>query len=147
MEGFALAGLLLADAPAFAETTNTLTPPASSLPDVGVSLLRVFGALALVLGIFLGGLWLYRNWQRLVVCKGSAPRLNVLEVRPLGGRHALYVISYDHERFLIASSPAGVNFLSHLQPANESAEAAPPGDPGEPRLSFTQTLAKVLKGK
>ena len=38
--------------------------------------------------------------------------MNVLETRSLGGRQAIYVIGYEQERFLIASSPAGVNFLS-----------------------------------
>jgi flagellar biogenesis protein FliO len=40
--------------------------------------LRVTGALALVIGIFLAGVWLFRNWQRLAVRRGRAPKLNVL---------------------------------------------------------------------
>jgi flagellar biogenesis protein FliO len=134
----------------FAEGTNTpaaaapLSVPTTSLTDVGPSLLRVFGALALVLAIFLGGVWLFRNWQRLVVQRGRAPRLNVLETRSLGGRHALYVVGYDQERFLIASSPAGVNLVSHLQPAGE---AAPENKDAPPQPSFAQALTQVLKGK
>jgi flagellar biogenesis protein FliO len=140
--GLALAGFLLVCAPAAAETAvlPSATPP---LPDVGLSLLRVLGALALVLAIFLGGVWLFRNWQRLVVQRGRAPRLNVIEVRSLGGRHALYVVGYEQERFLIASSPAGVNLLSHLQPAGGEVEETKTAAPA----SFALTLTQMLKGK
>jgi len=127
---------------AAAETTRpVLSPP--PLPDVGLSLLRVCGALALVLAVFLGGVWLFRNWQRLVLQRGRAPRLNVLEVRSLGGRHALYVVGYEQERFLIAASPAGVNLVSHLQPAEE----AVPDAKTVPQSSFAQALTRVLKSK
>jgi len=130
-----------------AQTTNQMylsTPLPAAMPDVGLSLIRILGALALVLGLFLGGVWLFRNWQRLVIHRGRAPRLNVLEVRSLGGRHALYVVGYDQERFLIASSPAGVSLLSHLQ----SAEAADgPAEVNPVKISFAQTLVQTLKGR
>lgn len=130
---------------ASAETTNNvaLNPP---LPDVGLSLIRVLGALAVVIGIFLGGVWLFRNWQRLTLQRGRAPKLNVIECRSLGGRHALYVVGYEHERFLLAASPTGVNLLSHLQPAEESAEGTP-NRPATPQPSFAQSLTQMLKGK
>jgi flagellar biogenesis protein FliO len=102
----------------------------------------VFGALALVLGLFLGGVWLFRNWQRLTTRTGQAPRLNLLEVRPLGGRHALYVIGYEQERMLLASSPTGVTFLSHLPPGVPAAET-----PSAAPASFTTALTQALKGK
>jgi flagellar biogenesis protein FliO len=137
-----LAGFVLLCVPADAEPaiSPSATPP---LPDVGLSLLRVLGALALVLAIFLGGVWLFRNWQRLVIQRGRAPRLNVIEVRSLGGRHALYVVGYEQERFLIASSPAGVNLLSHLQPASGEVPDTKPSAP----VSFALTLTQMLKGK
>ena len=133
---------------AFAETTNSAAAPvinpALSTPDVGASLLRVMGALALVLGLFLAGVWLFRNWQRLTVQRGRAPKLNVLEVRSLGGRQAIYVVGYEQERFLLASSPAGVNFLTHLPSAGNEDESAAEA---KPNLPFSQALARVLKGK
>jgi flagellar biogenesis protein FliO len=125
------------------QTTNTVSLPSAALPDVGVSLLRVLGALALVLAIFLGGVWLFRNWQRLVARRGRVPRLNVLEVRSLGGRHALYVVGYEQERFLIGASPAGVHLVSHLQPAGEEA----PDNAAAPQASFAQAFTRMLKGK
>ena len=126
-----------------AETTNAvpaLTAPA--LPEVGPSLLRVLGALAVVIGIFLGGVWLFRNWQRLARPLGRTPKLKVVETRSLGGRQALYVVGYESERFLIAASPAGVQLLSHL-PAAETVESAATASPP----SFAQTLTQVLRGK
>lgn len=135
-------GLALCPLAAAAEATNQLSLP-SPMPDVGLSLLRVFGALALVLAVFLGVVWLIRNWQRLTLQRGRAPRLNVLEVRSLGGRHALYVVGYEQERFLIAASPAGVNLVSHLQAAEETT----PDTQDAPRASFAQALTRVLKSK
>ena len=118
---------------AAAQTTNSAAAssfsPALSTPDLGASLLRVTGALALVIGIFLAGVWLLRNWQRLAVRRGRAPKLNVLEIRSLGGRQAIYVVGYEQERFLLASSPAGVNFLTHLPGAATNRKARRRGRP------------------
>jgi flagellar biogenesis protein FliO len=127
--------------------TNFAAAPlvAPPLPNADVSFLRVMGALALVIGIFLGGVWLFKNWQRLAVQRGRGPKLNILETRSLGGRHALYVVGYEQQRFLISSSPGGVNFLSHLPAAAETEAASGTGNPSTP--SFTQALGQVLKGK
>ena len=127
--------------------TNPVAAPlvAPSLPNAGVSLLRVMGALALVIGVFLGGVWLFKNWQRLALQRGRAPRLNILESRSLGGRHAIFVVGYEQERFLISSSPGGVNLLSHLPASAESETNIAAGNPSAP--TFTQALAQVLKAK
>jgi len=129
-----------------AQGTNAAGAPVASpsLPDVGPSVLRVFGALALVIGIFLGGVWLYRNWQQLTAHRGRAPKLSVLETRSLGGRQALFVVGYEQERFLISSSPAGVTLLSHLPTAALDGESA--AKVSAPS-SFAQALAQVLKGR
>ncbi len=130
----------------FAESSNSTAAPLTAPPlsDAGLSLLRVFGALALVIGLFLGGVWLVKNWQRLAVQRGRAPKLNILETRSLGGRHAVFVVGYEQERFLIASSPAGVSLLSHLPNAAEGETPAP--EKTTPP-SFAQALTQVLKGK
>ena len=132
---------------AFAQTNTAPAGPltAPSSLDAGLSFIRVIGALALVIGLFLGGVWLFRNWQRVGGVRGRAPKLNVLETRSLGGRHAIYVIGYDRERFLIASSPGGVNLLSHLATATE--EEANTSAQVSPAPSFAQALTQVLKGK
>ena len=131
---------------ALAQTNNAATAlEPQSLPNAGLSFIRVIGALALVIGLFLGGVWMFRNWQRGGGQRGRAPKLNVLETRSLGGRHAIYVVGYDRERFLISSSPGGVNLLSHLATATEEEATAP--IMGSPTPSFAQALAQVLKGK
>jgi flagellar biogenesis protein FliO len=127
-----------------AQTTNApITAPA--FPEAGVSLLRVTGALALVLGLFLGGAWFFKNWQRLALQRGAQPKLNILETRSLGARQAVFVVAYERQRFLVATSTAGVNLLSHL-PDAETGDAEAADKPAAP-VSFGQALAEVLKRK
>jgi len=130
-----------------AESTNAIAPATTAnLPDPSASLLRVFGALALVLGLFLGGVWFYKNWRRLTLQRGQQPKLNIHETRPLGARQAIFVVGYEKQRFLVATSPAGVSLLSHLP----DAELAPETEADEKKsapMPFAQALAQVLKGK
>ena len=121
-------------------STNVLALP-GALPDAGASVLRVFGALVLVIALFLAGVWLFRNWQRFATRKGGAPRLNILEVRSLGQRQAIYVVGYDQQRMLLASSPAGVALLSHLPAAEESEPISAPAKPSF-AAAFQQVLAR-----
>src|SRR6478735_6702127 len=44
--------------------STNLPPVSPALPEASFSVIRVFGALMLVLGLFLGGVWLFKNWQR-----------------------------------------------------------------------------------
>src|SRR5579863_6171136 len=136
---FSAARVMAETQPAAANTAV----PGSGLPDAGGSVLRVFGALLLVIAIFLGGVWMFRNWQRLSLRKGGAPRLNVIEVRSLGQRHALYVVGYDQQRMLLASSPAGVTLVSHLPTAeeNEAPQAA------APQAGFAEAFQQILQRK
>jgi flagellar biogenesis protein FliO len=130
---------------AVAETLASTNSPAfqNNVPDMGGSVLRVFGALILVIGLFLGGVWLFRNWQRLAVRNGGAPKLNIIEVKSLGQRQAIYVIGYQQQRMLLASSPAGVTLLSHL-PAAEETESV---TPAPTRMNFAEALQQVLARK
>jgi flagellar biogenesis protein FliO len=136
---------LLGGISSFAQQTNSAATPlmAPELPNAGASLVRVMGALAVVIGLFLGGVWLFKNWQRVARQHGRAPKLNVLETRSLGGRHSLHVVGYEQARFLVAVSPSGVNLVSHLPEAaeNDSTEKSAPAP------SFAQALTQVLKGK
>jgi flagellar biogenesis protein FliO len=127
-----------------AQATNGVAA-APPLPDVGGSFVRVLGALALVLGIFLGGVWLFKNWQRLANRTGAVPKLNIVESRSLGARQGVFVVGYDKQRFLVAASPAGVNLLSHL-PDAETVDAETPQKTSAP-MPFAQALAAVLKAK
>ena len=128
----------------FAQNTNSIATTLP-LPDAGGSVLRVMGSLILVLGLFLGGVWLFKNWQRVTRPRGQQPKLNILESRSLGARQGVSVLGYDKQRFLIATSPTGVTLLSHL-PDAEAGETAAAETPNAP-LPFAQALAQVLKRK
>jgi flagellar biogenesis protein FliO len=93
------------------------------------------------LAVFFGGVWLFRNWQRTVSAKGQMPKLNILETKSLGQRHALYVVGYEQQRLLIAASPAGVTMLTPLPAAvaNATEETSKPG--------FGDVLRQALQRK
>lgn len=144
---FSLFALSLACSKVSAQTNATLNYASTtgSLPDASASVVKVLGALALVTAIFLGGVWLFRNWQRFVVRKGRAPQLNLIEVKSLGQRHALYVVGYQQQRMLLASSPTGVTLVSHL-PEADASEAREEEAPVM-RASFAQAFQQVLNRK
>lgn len=125
---------------AWAAGETNLLSAGSALPDTGAALLRMGGALGFVVALFLGGVWLYRNWQRLNLRKGRMPKLNVLESKSLGGRHAVYVVGYEEQRFLIGSSPAGIQMLAHLPEGEETVAE-------QPAIGFMQSMQQVLAAK
>jgi flagellar biogenesis protein FliO len=110
---------------------------------MGASLLRVTGALVLVIAVFLAGVWLFKNWQRLTLRNGTAPKLRVLEVRSLGQRQAIYVVGYEQQRMLLASSSAGVTLLSHLPSVEEEAVIKTQTT----KMSFAEAFQQVLARK
>jgi len=123
--------------------STNLPPIISPLPDAGFSVIRVFGALTLVVGLFLGGVWLFKNWQRLTIHRGRPAQLQIVEMKALGGKHALYVVGYQQQRLLLASSPAGVTLVSHL-PAADVTEVEPDKISDQ---SFVQVLQQAVQGK
>jgi flagellar biogenesis protein FliO len=110
-----------------------LEPAASA-----VSFVRVLGALVLVFAVLFAGVWFWRNAQRLSTSRGSATRLQVIEVKSLGPRHALYVVGYEQRRFLLSSAPSGISMLVNLPeaPVEETVHSPSP--------TFAETLARVL---
>ena len=124
---------------------STNLPPASPvLPDASFSVIRVFGAFVLVIGLFLGGVWLFRNWQRVGLNRGRPVQLQILETRSLGGKHALYVVSYQHQRMLLAASPTGVALVSHLPDDDAPAAATPAPMNGD---NFVQALQQAVQAR
>jgi flagellar biogenesis protein FliO len=134
--GSSLSAATLTNAPAL--------PPVA--PDLGGSLVRLVGSLGVVFAVLLGGVWLFRNWQRLVLRNTRPPELQILEARQLGQRHALYVIGYRDQRMLLAASPNGVNLLSHL-PGGEAAPAPTAPPPSAPKEDFTSALQQALQAR
>ncbi|HEY0456678.1 MAG TPA: flagellar biosynthetic protein FliO [Verrucomicrobiae bacterium] len=127
-----------------AAESTLLSGSNASFPSTSFSVLRVFGSFIIVLALFCGGVWVFKNWQRLAVHKGRSPKLNIHEVKSIGGRHSLFVVGYEQQRFLVASSPGGVQLLTHLPEADTSAvsESAP-----APAPAFAQALQRVLAGR
>jgi flagellar biogenesis protein FliO len=128
---------------AFGAQSNSepLTVPG---PSAFFSLVRVAGALALVSALFFAGVWLFRNWQRMVLQKGRPPKLNLLEIRSMGARHALYVVGYEDQRFLLSSSPTGISLLAQLPSAQSG-----PMEEDSPIASanFADALFKAVAAK
>ena len=120
-------------------------PPMPAIPTASAasSLFRVLGALALVLAMFFGAVWVFRNWQRVAINKGQAPKLNIIETKSLGQRHAIYVIGYEQQRLLISASPAGITMLTTLPsaPINATEESS------NPKTSFGDALRQALNRK
>ncbi len=95
----------------------------SSLPDAAGSVARMLAALAFVLALFFGGVWLFRNWQRISRVRRRT-RLRVIEAQSLGPRQALYVVGYEQQRFMIAASPSGIALVAKLPEATAAEETA-----------------------
>jgi len=131
--GHAVFGVLAAGgSTAFASTPDPL-------PGTGLSVLRVLGALALVLALFFGGVWVVKNRRRIPGLRCREPRLNVLEVRSLGNRNSLCLIACEQQRLLLAVSPSGVTLLSRL-PEGGCEDRAPRKD------ASSGNFAAVLQG-
>jgi flagellar biogenesis protein FliO len=136
--------LFLGTVPACLAEPASIPTLHSDLPNVGLSAIRALAALALVLAVFFGGVWLFRNGQRLVWRKTGSPKLSILESRPIGNRFAIHVVGYEQQRLLIGSSPSGISLLSQLPPgAAAVTESAAPAGPA----SFAQFLQNTLKQK
>lgn len=117
------------------------TTPGASITQIGPSLFRMLGAFALVMAVGFGLLWLLRRGIRLGPRgTGAQRKLNVLEVRMLGNRQSLFVVGYQDQRMLLASTPTGVNFLAHLPSAPLEAETS-----AAPAEGCSLTFAEALQ--
>jgi flagellar biogenesis protein FliO len=88
---------------------------------------------------------LFKNWQRLALQRGRPSQLQILEVKALGNKHALYVVGYQQQRMLLASSPAGIALVSHL-PAEEVRSERGEGR-GEDGSDFVKVLQQAVQAK
>jgi len=124
---------------------EVIEPKPVSLTEV---MIRIVGALMIVMAILLGGAWWFRKSRLFGLMPAQSSHLNVIETRSLGSRHALHVVEYGSKRFLIADSPAGTNFLTDLEKLEEEAteeldEATEKFSPG----SFAGKLKTLLERK
>lgn len=141
--GFALdIRLRAAPAPGGATNLANLAGLDSPIAGAGTSLLRMLGALILVLALFGLAVWCVRHSQRLGLGLRPQARLRVLEARSLSYRHSIYVIAYDQQRFLVGTSPGDITLLGRLPPADPvvTGDAPPPA-------GFAGVLRQMLQRK
>lgn len=145
--------VLLGTLAGHAAETNTSLLIGGALPapapefDAGSSVVRLFGALLLVVALFLGGVWLFRNWQKVVQQRRGGTRLDVVEVRSLGNRQSLVVVGYGSQRLLLGATPTGISLLTHL-PADESEPGSEPAPAPAPRApGFVEAFQQVIAGR
>ncbi len=87
--------------------------------------LRSVAALALVIGLILGGLWLVRRFGlgAMTGLAGGGRRLKVIESLPVDGRHRLVLVRRDgHEHLLLI----GASSALVVESAILSTEIPPP---------------------
>jgi flagellar biogenesis protein FliO len=91
---------------------------------------RIFGALLVVLALLLGGAWWFRKSRLFGLVPASQSNLKIIETKSLGSRHAMHVVAYGEQRFLISDSPVGTSFLTQLEdPGEEPVEEEPAEEP------------------
>jgi flagellar biogenesis protein FliO len=115
---------------------ETYEPKSSSVAGV---FMRLLGAMAIIISLLLLGAWWFRKSRLIGLVPVAQANLKIIETRSLASRHALHVVEYGEQRFLIADSPAGTSFLTHL---DEVAEAEDDAD-NEPKPG---SFAAKLKG-
>lgn len=123
---------------------RTVAPGSVGLTEVA---LRLFGALLLVVALFLGGAWLFKRSKYFHLVKPAESHLNIAETKNLAARHNLHVVTYGSQRFLIADSPSGTQFLTQLEEPPE--EEINPDNSGAGDLAegtFSEKLKMVLDG-
>jgi flagellar protein FliO/FliZ len=89
---------------------STVAAPAG--PDLMPSLWRMFGALAVVLGLLAGLAWLLR---RGVLARRGTGLLGVESALALGERRSLVIVTVENRRLLLGVSPGGVSLVTELQ--------------------------------
>ena len=98
------------------DSPKIVEPKSVSLMEV---MLRMFGALLIVVAILLGVAWWFRKSRMFGLVSAQSSNLKVIETRSLGSKHSLHVVEYGSKCFLIADSPAGINYLTDLEKMNE----------------------------
>ncbi|MBM3839815.1 MAG: hypothetical protein FJ398_17955 [Verrucomicrobia bacterium] len=128
-------------APAAVVDTNAPSQFSSGSGDFLERFVQMLGAFIFVVSVFILGAWLFKRSRFFTLYKGSSSQLQVLENRSLGYRNSLWVVGYNQQRFLLATSATGVSLLAELPEALPAAETAPE------RSSFADQLKAAQEPK
>ncbi len=94
-----------------------------------ISLLRMFGGLATVLGLLAGALWVVRRYDLKLPDRfltGTAnKRLAVIERLPIDGRRSIALIRRDDREHLVLIAPEGLLMLDSHTPKAASPQRPP----------------------
>ena len=89
------------------------------------TILRTFGALALVIGMLAGALWLVRRFNiRVPGAAGGGQRLTVIERAVLDGRRSVALIRRDGREHLLLLAPEGALVIEQGIVLDQRDEAA-----------------------
>jgi len=120
--------------------SQTINPSPVGLTEIGV---RLFGALLLVVALFLGGAWIFKRTKLFNMVSAKQANLQIVESKSLGSRHSLHVVTYGNQRFMISDTPAGTQFLTSL---DEPPAETEPDTTGKTDSSFADKLKTVIEG-
>jgi len=115
------------------------------------SLIQMFAALAIVVGIILLLYYAANRWQRMLNPAGTISRyIRILETRYLAPKQALVLVEVGGEYLLVSSSPAGIQLIKQIDMLEEIDVIEEPltrlwQNPAADR--FRTLLAGVMKGK
>jgi flagellar biogenesis protein FliO len=87
---------------------------APAMPSSGPALLSMFGSLAVVIGLFLGLVWLLRRGSPKAARLLSSDVVELLGRSPLAGRQQMHVIRFGNRLLLVAVSTDGAETLAEI---------------------------------
>jgi len=93
--------------------------------DFGMQLLRMLGALALVLGLLVMGLYAVKRFGLWIKKPDENQWIQVLGRHYLDPKHCLLVVQAKGQIFLLGISPQGLQLLSPLESPGDVPEQQP----------------------
>jgi flagellar biogenesis protein FliO len=124
--GVVVACVTLGSLEAFAELPTSLTPESTSVVGSSTesysfagSFVRMIGGFLLCLGVFAGGIHLYRRFGA-VALRGVSRRLTVIERIPITAKSAVALVSLDGREFLVTSGPDNLRVVPTQSIGKES---------------------------
>jgi flagellar biogenesis protein FliO len=119
------AGALLL-APPWKSTPAASAPAAGAPPSLlplssGADALTLVGALLVIGGALVAMPWIL---SRVTTRAKSGGQIDLVEVRPLGGKRSLMLVQVGRRRFLIGASEQGMSALAEIDAAKSFAEVA-----------------------